>query len=274
MTTVTAGQFGSDLIDFHFAEIATQTSCVYHDNAIDVLIDEADQFTLIFQGAGFKAVNGAGFEEKGTVTNFDIWSQGKPFLSFSDFSFSAKSLNNAIAAGPQQVGMLMFSGDDHFRGTTGGVAFAGFAGNDVLDGSTLDDYLQGGTGKDIIRGGNGADHIRGDGGADKLTGGTGPDTFEYRALADSHSGRIDTITDLHNNDIIDLSAIDADTLNEEGDDAFVLVANFTGAPGQLTVHYDHAHNRTVILGDVNGDAVADLTIYATGKHGQFTHFDF
>jgi len=42
------------------------------------------------------------------------------------------------------------------------------------------------------------------------------------------------------------------------DDAFTLVANFTGAAGQLIATFDTDHY--VVQGDVNGDGIADFAI--------------
>jgi hypothetical protein len=58
-------------------------------------------------------------------------------------------------------------------------------------------------------------------------------------------------------DRIDLSEIDANT-RVGGNQAFVLVADFTGASGQLTTRAVDGDMR--ILGDVNGDRTADFAI--------------
>jgi len=82
------------------------------------------------------------------------------------------------------------------------------------------DSLTGTSGASTIIGGGGADTIKGGGGADILTGGQGPDRFIFAALTDSAPSARDLITDfVPGSDIIDLSAIDANTGT---DDAYKL----------------------------------------------------
>ena len=96
----------------------------------------------------------------------------------------------------------------------------------------------------------------------------------FTATTDSTTGRPDTITDLHNADMIDLSPIDADTTNGTGDDAFVLADSFTGVARQLVVHFVSGEHRTRVQGDVNGNSTPDFTIYLSGNHADFIDFIF
>jgi Peptidase M10 serralysin C terminal len=75
----------------------------------------------------------------------------------------------------------------------------------------------------------------------------------------------DVIADfLSGTDKIDFTGIDANT-GAAGDQAFSMIgtAAFTGVAGQL--RYQAAGTDTVMLGDVNGDGVADFHLVLTGN---------
>ncbi len=80
--------------------------------------------------------------------------------------------------------------------------------------------------------------------------------------------RPDVITDLSNEDKIDLKGIDANS-KVAGDQAFSLVSAFSGAAGQATWKYDAGHDLTVLSLDVNGDRAADMVVQALGNHADF-----
>ena len=144
-------------------------------------------------------------------------------------------------------------GNDLFIGTAGNDNLSGGAGNDILQGAGGDDVLNGGADVDILTGGLGLDN---------LIGGSGADTFVYLGLTDSPRGvGRDIITDFSTveGDKMDVSAIDANPVLA-GDQAFTLVASFTGAAGQLV--FDAASH--VAQFDQNGDGFADLEIQLTG----------
>jgi hypothetical protein len=79
------------------------------------------------------------------------------------------------------------------------------------------------------------------------------------------------ITKLQVKDVIDLSAIDANTA-ADGDEAFTLVASLDGHAGQLALTYDAGANVTLLQGDVDGDGAADLVVRLHGDHTDFTNF--
>ena len=86
----------------------------------------------------------------------------------------------------------------------------------------------------------------------------------FRDTAESNGTSVDTILDfMGGTDRIDLSRIDADT-NVAGDQAFRFVGGgaFTGngTGGELRSTTDAA-GRSVVEGDVNGDGVADFTVF-------------
>jgi len=119
----------------------------------------------------------------------------------------------------------------------------------------------------IVIGGAGDDELTGLAGADHLTGGGGADTFEFTALSDSTvaaSGR-DTIVDFSasQGDLIDLVALDADAI-AGGDQAFTFIGAtaFSGAAGELRTATSGSY--TLVLGDVNGDQIADFSIAVAG----------
>ena len=132
----------------------------------------------------------------------------------------------------------------------------GRGGNDTIDGGLGNDILDGGLGYDV------------------LTGGAGNDTFRYgSALAESGNGLSirDVITDFQGagaagGDVIDLGAIDANTM-AAGDQAFELIGNapFT-APGQLRWSQDVANNRTIVEGNVDSVLAVDFQIEVMGLH--------
>ena len=140
-----------------------------------------------------------------------------------------------------------------------------------IDGDDGDDTLSGFGGNDTIIGGLGADTINGGAGADTLTGGgiaLEADTFVFSSASDTSTSNFDRITDFEDDtDIIDLSAIDADTTTT-GNQDFDIVAVFGGNAGELTISYDGVSNSTIMLGDVNGDGAADFRIDLLG--GDFT----
>jgi len=124
------------------------------------------------------------------------------------------------------------------------------------------DTIDGGAGNDVLNGGARRDY---------LTGGAGSDRFVYTNVSDSSYADYDRIMDLSDEDIIDLSGIDAD-INTEGDQAFALVDSFTGQAGQITLTYNAGAGFTVLAADVNGDGLADMRIVLYGNHEDFSNF--
>ena len=116
-----------------------------------------------------------------------------------------------------------------------------------------------------LSGNTGANMLEGRGGADRLTGGAGADRFVFKNVADSAGASRDTIVDFTSgSDKIDLSGIDARS-GTTGNDAFAFIGAgaFTGVAGQL--RYVAGANSTEVLGDVNGDGVADFSILLANK---------
>lgn len=136
----------------------------------------------------------------------------------------------------------------------------GGLGNDDLLGNGLNNRLEGG---------GGGDRLAGAEGGDLLLGGAGGDIFVYGQPGDSRLSSIrsdgrkiaaDYLADFVSGvDKIDLSACDADTLTPE-DQAFSFIgmSAFSGKSGEL--RYQLNHGQLELLGDVNGDRVADFMI--------------
>jgi Ca2+-binding RTX toxin-like protein len=140
----------------------------------------------------------------------------------------------------------------------------GQEGGDSLDGAAGADELRGNGGDDMLTGGAGDDLLIGGAGADLLDGGYGGDMYRFFANDTGLGAAADRIANFDNVvDRIDLSAIDADS-GTAGDQAFAFIggAAFSGAAGELRVHYDGVD--TWIQGDFTGDGVADFEIVVSG----------
>ncbi len=141
----------------------------------------------------------------------------------------------------------------------------GFAGSDKVTTLGGDDKIFGGSGADTISTAGGNDSLNGGSGADILTGGAGSDTFVFKVASESPRSAGDKIIDfVHGTDKMDLSGIDANT-KVTGNDAFKFLGTsaFTGHAGELQVAHPDS-TKTVILGDTNGDKVADFSVTLTG----------
>ncbi|MBP8247354.1 MAG: calcium-binding protein [Phenylobacterium sp.] len=108
-----------------------------------------------------------------------------------------------------------------------------------------------------------------------LAGFNGQDLYVFRSLAELGNGATaDSIWDsMSEGDLIDLSAIDADT-TLAGNQAFQTSAflpgqvnalqAFTGQAGQIIQNYDWGKGLYLLQFDVNGDAQADATLWSLG----------
>ena len=120
----------------------------------------------------------------------------------------------------------------------------------------------------MLRGGAGADTLSGGAGKDYLSGGGGGDRFIFIAVTDSAAGsQRDVIAELGNGDLIDLSAIDANSTTG-GNQAFVFIGaqGFHNVAGELRAVINGGF--TVVSGDVDGDGSADFQIGIAGARGR------
>lgn len=224
--------------------VETATQAVFNNSA--------DHEIYTFTGKGFTYDHGQ--PTGGIITGFELQTDEATNFTLSGFKLKVTDLLGYVQEGDVQ-----------------GLMSQVFGGDDNVKGSVLNDALGGYDGDDAINGGKGDDYIRGGQGADTLTGSKGADTFAYLSLSESGGEQIDTITDLVKADFIDLSAIDANS-GKAGDQAFKLVDAFTHTAGQIVLVYDEGHDRTELQMDVDGDAVADGTIYLSGDQSAFHHF--
>jgi Ca2+-binding RTX toxin-like protein len=167
-------------------------------------------------------------------------------------------------------------------------AIIGTAVANTLIGTNNGETLSGLGGNDRIVGLGGNDRIVGGAGVDVMTGGPGNDVFVFNSITESGygqsglinassygaaagQGKRDVITDFtHGQDKLDLSAIDANS-KLAGNQAFTWhgTGNLAaGKPGWLIERIYNpagtAFDKTIIYGDINGDARADFQIELTG----------
>ncbi|TGX38326.1 hypothetical protein E5A74_19045 [Sphingomonas naasensis] len=134
------------------------------------------------------------------------------------------------------------------NGLAGNDSVRGDAGNDTLAGQDGDDVLDGGAGNDILSGGLGTD---------QLWGGAGADRFVFASGDFGPGAAPDKINDFSHGegDIIDFSAIPGSH--------FIGTGAFTNVAGEL--RYEQSNDNTVLLGDLDGDGLADFSILLTGN---------
>lgn len=112
--------------------------------------------------------------------------------------------------------------------------------------------------------------------ANLLAGFNGTDVYVFRSVGELGNGaNADTIWDsMSESDLIDLSAIDADT-TLAGDQAFGTFSfvqggpnapqAFTGQAGQIIENYDSVKGMYLVQFDTNGDAQADAALWIQGN---------
>ena len=136
----------------------------------------------------------------------------------------------------------------------------------------------GGSGSDTITGNAADNRLTGGRGSDTILGGGGGDTFVFTSLSDSRmiaprsdgkKAAPDVLDFASGEDWIDLSGIDA-IAGTPANDAFTFIGSgaFTGQAGQL--RFEMIGGRGHLLGDVDGNGVADLHIITAGTAIQLT----
>jgi Ca2+-binding RTX toxin-like protein len=265
------------------AEVQQATHGVLVDLQVGKILD--DGFGSKGRLISIENVSGSSFQDNLTGSNGDnmllgleggdaiFGARGNDTLDGGDGddTLSGGDGDDLLYGGAGKDGLIGAAGRDTLNGGDSADVLNGGDGNDTLNGDGGADVLVGGLGNDSLNGGDSADRITGGLGKDLASGGAGADQFIYTSLADStvSGGGQDTISDLTSIDLIDLSAIDANSLLAD-DQAFLLVATFSGVAGQMTLSLSGAN--TLVRMDVNGDGLADMAITLSGDHLAFSHF--
>ena len=152
----------------------------------------------------------------------------------------------------------------------GSVSIKGSGGADVLDFTNVIltgiSAISGGGGNDTISGSAAADVINGAAGADIMRGNGGADRFDFNAVSDSRPSARDQILDFQQGtDKLDLVGIDANS-SVSGNQVFTYIGAlaFTHEAGQIKIDTSDS-TKTMVLGDVNGDGLADFAIQLSGN---------
>ncbi|HMR29371.1 MAG TPA: calcium-binding protein [Geminicoccaceae bacterium] len=176
-------------------------------------------------------------------------------------------------------------GDDDLYGGNGNDELFGGSENDYLSAGNGNDDLYGGAGNDTLYGGSGNDFVDGGTGTDSLSGGTGNDVYDFDSTAEMGLGASrDVITNfgdlLFNEDLIDVSTIDANTSNGAGtNDAFSAAfiaagASFTAA-GQIRISQNPANlTQRIVEFNTDNDAAVEAQILIQVGGGSLTSVDF
>ena len=157
-------------------------------------------------------------------------------------------------------------GNDRLFGDVGDDVLGGGIGTDVLEGGADNDQLSGGSGIDTLYGQDGDDVLSGGADFDTLVGGLGADRFAFASGDSGNSlATADRIVDFNTaqGDRIDLGAIDAVTGGGDNGFSFIGSAAFSNIAGQLRA--ETIFGNTYVMGDTNGDGVADFVIKLDGN---------
>ncbi len=117
----------------------------------------------------------------------------------------------------------------------------------------------------MLAGTDGDDFIGSTRARDLMAGQDGADEFAFSDGTVGKNAWRDQIIDFKSgDDIVNLSAIDADAISGNGDNAFSVVGAYTGVRGQLLINLNSSANTTVLAADTNGDKVTDFQIKLDG----------
>lgn len=253
---------GNDIIDLRGAQIG---GTVYGGAGNDTFIVDDASFDLNESSA-------SGTDLVKSTVSFELGAnfENLQLLGAGDINGTGNILANTLTGNAGDNRLHGFSGSDRLTGGAGDDRLFGDTGNDGLFGGIGSDALSGGAGNDVLTGDTGDDRLIGGAGRDVLTGDVGvaggyDDVFIFQKTTDSaNSALSDRIADFHiGEDRIDLSAIDAKSATPTNDAFSFITTAFTNVAGQLRLQTSGAD--TFVLGDVNGDGVADFRIILTGN---------
>ncbi|OYW16050.1 MAG: hypothetical protein B7Z39_02945 [Novosphingobium sp. 12-64-8] len=145
---------------------------------------------------------------------------------------------------------------------------------DRITGDGEANRLEGAGGNDRLAGGGGVDLLIGGAGRDTVAGGAGNDRFVFAEgdFGGSTMTTADIITDWAKGDRIDLRGVDADfraAAAAAGDQAFAFLGTAAFNTGDSAIgelRYETSGKTTWIMGDQNGDGLADFLIRLDGAH--------
>jgi Ca2+-binding RTX toxin-like protein len=219
------------------------------------------------------------------LSGFDANSVLAGVQSFVFRGVTTSAASNTAAAG--ELWAYTFGGNTFLIGGVDGdgvrdfqVEFTGlksfgaesFAGVSLrLTGTAAEDTLTGGSAADTLNGAAGNDVLTGGGGKDSLIGGLGADRFVWTSVSESlptAPGR-DVISGWDSTDVLDLSAIDANT-GVDGNDSFNLVGAINSGAAQNIaagqVAFYTFGGSTYVVAGVDAGAARDFQIEIQGVH--------
>ncbi len=253
----------------------THDDALYGDAGRDILLG-GNGFDRLFGGSGNDILSGARqddalYGQGGDDTlkggdGDDVMDGGIGLDAVSYLDADNGVTVSLMAIGPQNTGgqgvdtlrnIENLTGSlftDILTGDTGANRLSGLDGDDRLSGLGGDDRIDGGAGRDVITGGAGRDSMSGGAGADRFIFGGG----HFAGLT---TATADVILDFSaaDGDRIDLRPFDA-VAGSIANDAFSFIgtAAFSSTAGEL--RYVVSGARVMVLGDINGDGIADFAI--------------
>ena len=203
---------------------------------------------------------------------------GDDFILYTGTNNGFDSVNggagmDTIVAGTKgtKIGLTSLTGVEVITSNNlASVTIVGSSAADILDFTNVKligiASINGGGGNDTIYGSSAADVIIGAAGADTLGGNGGADRFVYNNATDSRASARDHILDFQPGiDKLDLLKVDANSALG-GNQAFTFIggSTFSNHAGELRIDTSDPA-KTVVLGDLNGDGLADFAIELSGS---------
>jgi Ca2+-binding RTX toxin-like protein len=201
------------------------------------------------------------------------------------------------SASPVAVQVNLQTNVNHYGHAEGDLLFGiedvvGTGGDDRITGNASDNWLYGLNGRDTLAGGDGMDTLMGGIGNDTLHGGLGwdvlagqedADTLVYASADESKYAGYDGGNGIltadrayyfqSGIDKVDLRKVDANPF-QSGDQAFVIVEEFTGAAGQLVItdptDAGDGMEESWLFADLDGNGEAEFAIQFLGNVPQGT----
>ena len=241
----------------------------------DSTITSADRLIAVDDVAGL--LSGATSSEGGTFVMPGNVAAGNYYIGvIADYDNAVKETDEANNTSKAIAITVVTNGADNIVATTSEKSWHGLGGKDTITGTAGRDALYGDDGRDTLIGKGGDDTLIGGNGADVLRGGGGADFFQFNTVEEigKLAGKRDIIVDWNAaKDYIDLRNIDA-KVPSAADNKFTFIAaegsDFSGAKGELRWmqenHSGTSNDKTLVMGDVDGDGKADFVLEISGLH--------